>query len=204
MKTLTVYSYSELPEEAKETAKKDLFETITDVRNEDFYSCIKTDLSVLFPDSKLDVEYSLSYCQGDGLNIYGKMDLNNLFTFVCDRSKTAYTEKEKRRLSFYCDYYNHCKLYEMKSNRHYTYFVQNADDLYYDIMDILESDCLRDIDRKLIDKFCDDAVDALEKYCKELEDNGYEYLYKDDFNECELEWIDDCFSFTKDGIRVRC
>ena len=72
------YNYSELSEDAKEKVKNwYLFDL--DMHYELFYEDIKMYLSEQFPDSDLQLCYSLASCQGDGLNIYGKL---NLYDFI--------------------------------------------------------------------------------------------------------------------------
>ena len=36
----------------------------------------------LFPNSNLKVEYSLNYCQGDGLNIYGELNIKDILKYL--------------------------------------------------------------------------------------------------------------------------
>ena len=71
------YSYEELNEDAKAKVKQWYLED--PIRNENFYEDVKNYLKENFPRSELEVTYSLGYCQGDGLNIYGKV---NLYDFL--------------------------------------------------------------------------------------------------------------------------
>ena len=79
IKKFNVYQYSELSDEAK--AKVRSWYVDDPVRSEELTFLINQDLKNLFPNSKLKVEWSLSYCQGDGVNVYGDlcfMDLVNM------------------------------------------------------------------------------------------------------------------------------
>lgn len=62
-----VYSYAELSEESKGTAKQFYLDGQEPETFQDIY---EEDLKNLFPRSDLKIEFSLNGCQGDGLNIY--------------------------------------------------------------------------------------------------------------------------------------
>lgn len=75
IREFNVYKFAELSQAAKEKVR--------DWYLEGQESCIFTEdcmmrLSELFPNSDLKVQYSLGYCQGDGLNIYGEIRLDEL------------------------------------------------------------------------------------------------------------------------------
>ena len=75
-KEYNVYDFSELSEDAKEKAKQWYLDD--DFRPSEFTEIYEQDLQNIFPDSELKLQYSLRYCQGDGLNIYGNLDVNNI------------------------------------------------------------------------------------------------------------------------------
>ena len=71
--TYKIYEFSELSEDAKAKVKKWYLDNF--YQNEEFSDICKEDLSHRFPKSDLNVQYSLSYCQGAGLNVYGTLIL---------------------------------------------------------------------------------------------------------------------------------
>ena len=77
-----VYNFSELSEDAKEKVKQWYLDD--DFRPYEFENIYTEDLKYLFNNSDLKLQFSLSYCQGDGLNIYGKLDLMDVFTAIRD------------------------------------------------------------------------------------------------------------------------
>ena len=96
MRTVTkrynVYKYFELSEKAKEKAKQWYLDD--DFRPQEFERIYTEDLWYLFANSELKLQFSLSHCQGDGLNIYGKLNLTDVFNIICD--KKGYGETFKK------------------------------------------------------------------------------------------------------------
>ena len=76
-KTYNVYKYNELSEDAKEKVKQWYLDD--DFSPQEFENSCMDALNRLFPNSDLKVQFSLSACQGDGFNIYGKLDLSDVF-----------------------------------------------------------------------------------------------------------------------------
>lgn len=72
----TVYDYSELSKEAKQKVKD--WHLNNPFRSNDFSDICAEFLSACFPKSDLKTQFSLQYCQGDGLNIYGKLNLKDI------------------------------------------------------------------------------------------------------------------------------
>lgn len=80
-KTYEVYDYNELSEQAKEKVKN--YYLISENRNEQFQEDIEYNLNYYFNNSELDYQYSLGYRYGDGVNIYGEINVDDIFdTFV--------------------------------------------------------------------------------------------------------------------------
>lgn len=75
--TKTLYTFDELSDEAKETAKSNLLQDPwyfwTDVDAEKSYI-----IDPLFPHARPEWQGDFSFCQGDGLNIYGDFSFNEL------------------------------------------------------------------------------------------------------------------------------
>ena len=77
-KTTKVYEYMELSDDAKENAKQ--WYLNDDPRSYELTDIFMEDIHQIFPNSKLEVQWSLSSCQGDGVNIYGSVDLHDIFS----------------------------------------------------------------------------------------------------------------------------
>ena len=167
IKEFTVYNYSELSAEAKERVR-DLY--LESQESSLFSEDIKEDLSEKLPNSELDIQFSLSYCQGDGLNIYGKLRLYDILPHL------ELTPKEKRTMSYYitngCDYVN------MPENNRYCYCISDQYDYTSDMLYDLERENIRDINKPLIEKFESECISYLEKLCSEYKARGYEYFYE--------------------------
>ena len=74
--TYKIYEFSELSEDVKAKVKEWYLNNF--YQNEEFLDICKEELSHRFPKSDLKVQYSLSYCQGDGLNVYGTLNLKDV------------------------------------------------------------------------------------------------------------------------------
>lgn len=195
-KTYTVYNFNELSEDAKEAAKeKYLMET--DFRNDDFYSYKIEALENNFPHSRLNLQYSLAYSQGDGANIYGELDLKDLFPFITEQCKKGlYTAKEVKRLKFYA---KQVRTFELKRNTHYCYSLKRQQFDDDSIEWNLEMDGIRDIDKQLIKRFRVDFLNYFASLDSDIARDGYDYLYYiSDYEFREIadwnEWI-----FNADG-----
>lgn len=73
-----VYDYEELDVKAKEKAKQWYLDNT--FREETLTEIFEEDLTEVFPESNLKVQWSLSNCQGDGVNIYGELHLDDILT----------------------------------------------------------------------------------------------------------------------------
>ena len=181
-----VYKYAELGELAKEKAKSDYLNT--GIRNEDFNHMFEYDIDNLFPNSDLELQYSLSCCQGDGVNVYGRVELCDLCNLE-EKAPTLYnfdkfTEKEMKRISAYYEHTRTCICLPM--NLRYGYCCADQIDFAEDIIGELQDMDWRNIDKKLIRQFESAVKELFAKYCAEWEKVGYEYLYEisdEDMNE---------------------
>lgn len=204
MKTITknfnVYSYDELDETAKEKVKEWYLSCQEPYIFTD--SC-KYDLETLFPESTLDVQYSLSSCQGDGFNIYGKLNLNDVFNIL--ENGTApnivedfkpFTEKEKRTLRFYNNY---CDIILPENDTRYSYCVIDYIDLFIDWEHELEYQCIRNINKETIQKLENAIIRIFSNLCEQYEKDGYSFFYeisdKDMIETCEANG----YTFLEDG-----
>jgi len=195
MRTVTidydVYKYQELSEQAKEKAKEWYLE------GKDA-SWFKDDCEEIlhceFPNSELNVEFSLSYCQGDGLNIYGSINLLELWNKL---DKNKYTDKEKKFMEYVLKEYS--MTYDMPENWRYGYCMSSSWDFTENIISDMEYANLRGIKYDVLKKFDEDCKEYMEKLCSDFESDGYSYFYEVDDDEmidmCEAnEW-----EFTADG-----
>lgn len=182
-KEYTLYEYNELNDKAKEKAKQ---EYLKDYRTQDIFDDdTNSYINELFPNSDLKLQYSFGYCQGDGVNIYGDM---NLYDFVY---KWKATDEEKRTMEFYLYCWNDftlesnsCHLYSLKMEKNAIYKA-------YELIDELENQSIRNINEDLIKKFYIDLFAYLRLIEKEIANDGYSWFYECDDEEVE-EWYESC------------
>ena len=200
--TFPVYSFDELDDAAKENAKKWYLDD--DLRGEFLHDDILENLNRLFPNSDLKVCFSLGYCQGDGLNVYGTIKFTG-FLKVDERARSNvfknYTKKELKRLEFYFKYFNE---YTFNNDGRYCYSHKFIDKKYEDqtiakYTDELEYNGIRDIDYYLIDRFFCDLLEWFTEYDSDMETSGYKYLYE--IEDEEMQEICDAndWTFLEDG-----
>ena len=194
--TKNIYTFDELTEQAKENAKQ-WYLGGAEFRTDDFYEQIRYDLTHDFPNSDLDVCFSLSYCQGDGLNIFGKI---NLFDFL---KVWKADEKSKRTMKFYLEQ-SYLYYYEFENDYRYCYSCKfldrkSIDYTINDFVNSLEYFRIRAVNRDVIEQFYNDMIDYFEELDEQYEKDGYEYIYEIDDGEmsevCEMNG----YEFDEDG-----
>lgn len=180
-----VYNFSELSEDAKEKAKQWYLDD--DFRPQEFENIYTEDLHYLFNNSDLKMQFSLSYCQGDGLNIYGKLDLTDVFAAIRDTDhsgeqfkqyKDLFSEHEQKTIEAYMEACG--REIELPYNRHYCYCVDDRVDFADEWIEILEYcrykniqiDTIRKME-KLVGMMFENLSATYEKY-------GYDYFYNAD------------------------
>lgn len=180
-----VYNFSELSEDAKEKAKQWYLDD--DFRPQEFENIYTEDLHYLFNNSDLKMQFSLSYCQGDGLNIYGKLDLMDVFATIRDTDhsgeqfkqyKDLFSEHEQKTIEAYMEACG--REIELPYNRHYCYCVDDRVDFADEWIEILEYcrykniqiDTIRKME-KLVGMMFENLSATYEKY-------GYDYFYNAD------------------------
>lgn len=180
-----VYNFSELSEDAKEKAKQWYLDD--DFRPQEFENIYTEDLHYLFNNSDLKMQFSLSYCQGDGLNIYGKLDLMDVFAAIRDTDhsgeqfkqyKDLFSEHEQKTIEAYMEVCG--REIELPYNRHYCYCVDDRVDFADEWIEILEYcrykniqiDTIRKME-KLVGMMFENLSATYEKY-------GYDYFYNAD------------------------
>lgn len=180
-----VYNFSELSEDAKEKAKQWYLDD--DFRPQEFENIYTEDLRYLFNNSDLKMQFSLSYCQGDGLNIYGKLDLMDVFAAIRDTDhsgeqfeqyKDLFSEHEQKTIEAYMEACG--REIELPYNIHYCYCVDDKVDFADEWIEILEYcrykniqiDTIRKME-KLVGMMFENLSATYEKY-------GYDYFYNAD------------------------
>lgn len=192
MKTLckTGFSFDELSDTAKETVKQWYLDD--DMRGEFLHDEFENSyLDYFFHGEDIKVQWSLSSCQGDGVNIYGTLSPAAVFAYIRAYNPAEhnnpyaydprkFTDKQVRRLEWYSRYLSSITL---PTNSRYCYSLAYSIDFADDLISDLEYDDIRDIDRQLIHDFEDVVKDIIGGLCSEMEHNGYEYLYNVDDEE---------------------
>lgn len=196
-----VYKYNELNDDAKEKVKQWYLEGQEPYI---FTEDCEMDLENLFGKNNLNVQYSLSYCQGDGFNIYGKVDTQSIFNCLekhnggtqLEKFEDVLTDKEKKTILAYAE---ECGQIEIPMNNRYCYSLAD----YIDIADDWETDLVyagyRDIKFDVLKKFENLVKDIFRTLCRSYEKYGYQYFY-----EIEEEDLEDCcesngYEFLEDG-----
>lgn len=187
-----VYDFTELSEEAKENVRQWYLDDET--RPEIFSESIDNFLSENFGKSELKVQYDLGYCQGDGLNIYGKFDLSDMLDKI---SFDDFSEKEKRFIHWAIN--NYPNTGKIPANNHYCYCIADQGDYIENLIDDLENCGIRDINHKALEKFESSCIEYFESLCSEFEEDGYKYFYEADDAEIEEACSANDWKFTADG-----
>ena len=189
------YTYDELTPYAREMVKQWYIERYSDSFDDSFYQETMEELHTLFPRSDLKVQYSLSCSQGDGLNIYGTLDLLDFL------DKWEHPDKDKRTIAFYI---NHgIYRYEFEYNDRYCYSCKFIDrkDIPASVdewVDELTNQGMRGIDHGLIERFYTDMIDYFEALERRFENRGYEWFEVSDDEVAEVCASNE-FHFTCDG-----
>ena len=190
-KTIELYRYSELSDDARERVKQ----WYLDGQNAGvFADDCKDWLQYEYGLIDMTVQFSLSYCQGDGLNVYGDVafwELEKIF------KNSEFTEKELKRLEFY--YKQVYDAIHIPANPRYSYDYSNRIDFASNWIAELENDGIRDIDKRLISRFESYLKQVFHNINAELEQRGYDFFYE--ISESDLSDICDAndYYFTADG-----
>ena len=203
--TYNVYNYNELSDEAKEKAKQWYLDY--DTRTYVFEDIYTEDLHYLFSSSDLKMQFSLSYCQGDGLNIYGELDLMNVFTAIRNKEYCGetfknfwdfMTEEEQKTIEAYME---KCGRYIdlPYNNGHYSYCVADRTDFAEEWIDTLEYYKYRDIKVDTIRKMEKLVIAMFTELSKTYEEYGYKYFYEVEDEEMTEICEDNGWEFLEDG-----
>lgn len=166
-KECNVYSFSELTERERDRVVNEYLEY--ERESEIFTEMCEDKLYRTFPHSDLKVQYSLSYCQGDGLNIYGTLNLEDALKKV----KNKLSKEDVLTIKMLINMGTLDSEYELRENRRYCYCIAytiNLQDAALDELDVHE--------KHVILKFSHYVRKYISHLCSELEVTGYNYFYE--------------------------
>lgn len=203
-KEINVYTFDELKGASREKAIDIISKEILDIRSDETGALKESWLEYLndiFPNSDLEVQFSLGYCQGDGVNIYGDLNLFDVSDYLEKKGKVSDKITEYIKLikqenihidinTTRNDRYSYCKAHELKGDI--------IEELSYQLITwvgILEAE----IDYKELEKFERDVITMLEDLCIEFEKDGYKYFYECDEDEIEYYINDMEYMFLENG-----
>lgn len=191
-----VYKYDELSDEAKEKVKQ----MFLDWRREDsniFTEDCENSIAELFPNSDLNVQYDLSYSQGDGFNTYGKLKATDLIDVDLGKYPLNGTSikplSDKDAIKAACEKAGIFDI-TLENNSRYCYSLADRIELDRTYEDELSEDEIKLLDE--LEKFAQDVIGEINS---KFEDNGYDYFYE--MEEDEVRDMADAneYEFTEDG-----
>ena len=192
--TYHVYKYNELSEDAKQKAKDDylsddhrpyLFNRDLEWYLEDLFGTGNDmNLGCKFGGSNsMKVQFSLGYCQGDVMNIYGNVYEEDIFKAlaksdnypILEEYADVMTDAEKDTILYYAGI---CNDIELPRNDRYCYCMADYIDFADDWRDSLEWEDYENIDVVTIHKFENLVQDIFSALCRQFEEWGYKYFYE--------------------------
>lgn len=195
-----LYKYEELNSEAKEKAKRNYLDNLEPAL---FTDEVETDLKTVFPNSNLKVQYSLNYCQGDGLSVYGSLDFEDIFNIfkgndypVLIEGIDPFTEKEIKTLRFYA---NEKGALNIDCDCRYPFFRDWCYNFADDWIETFECNGFSFIRTELIYRFEKAIKTIMRRYCKKWEDAGYKFFYEIDDESMEEMSNDGGLEYLADG-----
>ena len=204
-KSYEVYAYSELSERAKEKVKTEFLQD--EVRNDWFNEdCLET-LHYMFPHSNLKVQYSLSSCQGDGLNIYGELKVSDFINLMNDINKIPINllneiksqMLSKQEMDLILEYTKYCNNnIILPNNYRYCYSIAYRINFAEEWKENLE-DYEINYNKQIIDKFDLFVKNFFSEFNALLEKDGYEYFYNISDEEMEETCEANEWTFLEDG-----
>lgn len=191
MRIEKLYKYSELSEKAKEKVR----EMYLDGQTPEFFSDDCRDwLKYDFPNSELDVRYSLGYCQGDFFSITGKLALEDVWVLI---NRSEFSKKEIKFMNwiFSTDLIN--PLYCISTYWHSD--ISNYVDLFEDIRWNVLNSIYKNIRWDTLEKFTKSVSEYMKERERKFMEYGYDYFYE--IEETELaDWCEsNGFEFFENG-----
>lgn len=195
-KEYKVYKYNELSDEAMENVDKWYLETYH--TTEDFSTMVRDTLDYVYKLEDLDFQYSLNHYQGDGFNLYGKIE----FSDILERIKDNLTESEIEYLKKADDIADFYEFDLLRNNNGSSFCRAFEMDIYDYMVSCLENEMEENeidfiINKDILKKFDKLVKKYFTKICGTFEKNGYDYFYKIDKNEAD-PFLDD-MEFLADG-----
>lgn len=168
--TVNGFTFDQLSEAAKENVRH--WYTNQSDYLERFQEDCENELRDHLPNSDLKIALSWLCCQGDGVNVYGRVNLDDFIPHW------DVSEKEKRTMRFYCSkglYY-----YDFTGHNRYSYSCKFMDidaigDTVNDFVDELYN--LRNVNAELIKRFYSDMFDFFQELDDAIRDGLYDYIY---------------------------
>lgn len=192
VRKFNVYRFGELSENSKEKVREWYLEGQAELSHIFTDDCLNR-LTELFPESDLKVQYSLNYCQGDGLNIYGEIHLDELLEKIAEN----FTEKE---LKFFRYAFNEFgNTFKMKENYHYNYCICSGNNFMEEILNEMDNWYFRNIPEKTAEKFNKFVGEYLDNLCNEFEKCGYDWFYEISDEDLEEYCEDNDYEFLENG-----
>lgn len=124
----------------------------------------------------LEIQYSLASCQGDGVNIYGKFDLQNVEGLEWLKSEVDSFELKQN--------YRYC--YSLKSQTE----TETVDEIISEFEHVADKE-IADWQVMEIRKMVETVFEKLEKAEREIEKYGYDFFYEVSDEEM-AEYADSC------------
>lgn len=184
-KTINLYEYNELEEKAKEKAKEQFLEVRCEIGDDMFTEIAMEIIGNYFQFTDgLEIQYSLSSCQGDGVNIYGKFDLQNV-----EGMEWLKTEIDS---------------FELVENRRYFYSLksqtenQTVDEIISDF-EYASGNEIVDWQVMEIRNMVETVFEKLREAEKEIEKCGYDFFYEVSDEEMEEDANANGILYLEDG-----
>lgn len=191
MRSIKVYYFNELSEEAKERAVDAIIRAglnFTEIEVESITEVFKDEVIKYGFDEDVRVEWRLSYSQGDGVAFYGNLD----FSRWLSNNKNLFSNEELDVLE---NDYIEVLVYPNSFGRLYS---------HYNTMDIKLNSNYLDEYTDLFDKIYDTINDDIKNLSKRLENLGYEMIdYYNSFEYVKELAIANEFEFFEDGTLFR-
>lgn len=204
MRTITknVYKYNELNTKAQERVGAWY---VANYRTPELFSeMLVDDLEIVFGKNDLDVEYSLNYSQGDGLNVYGSISLTQIldeaercsWLTYFDAFRNCFTADEKALIRRYAEDYDTVNIPRNTSNM-YHYCHADHIDYVYDYMTMTNAG--EDDDTDLLNRVNAALISLFSELCASYKEWGYEFLYDVDDDTLSEVCEANGWEFTEDG-----
>lgn len=199
MKEITIigYKYNELAKKIQQNLKEKIVSSWEYM--DDFNWKIQDIIDNDFPNSDIKVQWSLNYCQGDGVNLYGVLDHRDAIEFV-KKIQPDKMEDDFIRIVKLCDID-----FKLPKNPRYAYCYASNADIAIDLINTCEAiagEVPSESWQAVAQRFEAVLIDCLEDFCKEMENYGYEYFTADHIDNDYASSFYDNTIFTSSGVDI--